>query len=100
VRSYFGERKILLQKVKIVAKPLVLQKKVLSTNVFIGAHSTQVSLFGSIRDSRTTENLFTYSREWEWELTFFFREWDRDWDSRKCLFLMQGVFSGVHVALK
>jgi hypothetical protein len=28
VRSYFGERKILLKKVKIVAKPLILQKNV------------------------------------------------------------------------
>jgi hypothetical protein len=57
VRSYFGKRKILLQKVKIVAKPLILQKNVLSTNVFIGAHSTQHELFKTIRDSKTPENL-------------------------------------------
>jgi hypothetical protein len=37
---YFGEQKILLEKVKIVAKPLILQKNVCGTNVFIGAHST------------------------------------------------------------
>jgi hypothetical protein len=57
VRSYFGEWKILLQKVKIEAKPLILQKNVLSTNVFIGAHFTEYKLFETILVSLTPENL-------------------------------------------
>jgi hypothetical protein len=57
VRSYFGERKILQENIKIVAKPIILQKHVLSTNVFIGAHFNQKTRFGTIRDSQTPENL-------------------------------------------
>jgi hypothetical protein len=57
VRSNFGKQKILLQKVKIVVKPLILHKNVRNTNVFIGAHFSQRKLFGTIWDSQTPENL-------------------------------------------
>jgi hypothetical protein len=57
VRSYFGEQKIILQKVKIVAKPLILEKNVLIIKVFIGAHFSHNKLYGTIRDSRSPENL-------------------------------------------
>jgi hypothetical protein len=47
---------MILQKVQIVAQPLILEKNVSFTNVFIGTHSTINRLFGTIRDSQTPES--------------------------------------------
>jgi hypothetical protein len=66
-----------------MAKPLILQKNVKSTNVFIRAPSTEENFSGLFETLELTK-ISLSSREWEWELTFF-REWDRDRDSRKCL---------------
>jgi hypothetical protein len=68
VISYFGEWNILVQKVKIVAKPVILQKILWSTNVFIGAHFILIRFSGSFG---TPERRKISLPSREWELIFF-----------------------------
>jgi hypothetical protein len=91
VRSYFGERKILLQEVKLRPNRIFYRNMYEVQMCLLGAHSTYNIRFGTIWDSRTPENLTPESGVGVG--VDFFREWNQDRDSRKCLFKIYNIVS-------